>query len=123
MSVLLDTTVLVDVIRGVQPVRERLRALGDDALLSAVTLEEIRYGMRPEERRVTRHLLDALEVVPVGRDEAIISGAWRQEFAARGITLFQADTLIAACAVTRRVPLATANVRDFPMAGLTVERW
>jgi predicted nucleic acid-binding protein len=47
----------------------------------------------------------------------------RPEFAERGITLHQADCLIAATAVGIGASLATANVDDFPMPEATVEEW
>jgi predicted nucleic acid-binding protein len=40
-----------------------------------------------------------------------------------GVTLFQADCLIAAAAFTRRATLVTGNPKDFPMDGLVVEYW
>jgi predicted nucleic acid-binding protein len=62
-------------------------------------------------------------VVPIGEPEARLAAAWRRSFAADGFTLQRWDLLIAACAVTRGVALATANVRHFPMPELTVEHW
>ena len=40
-----------------------------------------------------------------------------------GITLAQADCLIAAAAVSIGVPLATGNPKHFPMSELSVEHW
>jgi predicted nucleic acid-binding protein len=48
-----------------------------------------------------------------------MAGAWRRDFASQGTTLAQADCLIAAAA---SVPLATANVKRFPMPELEVRR-
>ena len=59
----------------------------------------------------------------LGRAEARRAGAWRRQFAERGITLSQADCLIAAAAVEVGVPLATGNPKDFPMEELEVEHW
>lgn len=47
----------------------------------------------------------------------------RWEFADRGVTLHQADCLIAAAAVGVGAALATANVRDYPMAAVEVREW
>ncbi|HVF76170.1 MAG TPA: hypothetical protein VM938_14125 [Acidimicrobiales bacterium] len=46
-----------------------------------------------------------------------------REFAERGVTLHQADCLIAAAAVGVGAGLATANIDDFPMPELAVEHW
>ncbi|MHB8507980.1 MAG: type II toxin-antitoxin system VapC family toxin [Candidatus Dormibacteria bacterium] len=41
----------------------------------------------------------------------------------RGVTLSQADCLIAAAARSNGAVLATGNPRHFPMAGVHVEEW
>ena len=120
---LLDTTVLVEALRGEPSTIERLRGLNEPPLVSAITVEEIRRGMRPHERGATDDLLAWVSVVAVGQAEAQLSGDWRREHAERGIALSQADSLIAACAALRGATLATANVRDFPMPGVRVEHW
>jgi predicted nucleic acid-binding protein len=120
---LLDSTVLIDFLRGAEHIRERLQARPGVFLTSAVVVDQVLYGIRPGEGEATHRLLEGLDIVAVGRLEAVWAARWRREFARRGVTLQQADCLIAACAVTRGVPLATANVKDFPMEELTVEHW
>ena len=51
------------------------------------------------------------------------AGGWRQAFAKRGVTLHQADCLIAAAAAGVGAALATANVDDFPMTEVNVQPW
>lgn len=51
------------------------------------------------------------------------AGSWRRQFATKGVTVHQADCLIAAAAVGIEANLATANVADFPMPELIVEHW
>ena len=123
--VLLDTTVLIDVLRG-RPVLQRLarlRARADVAATSAVNVEEIVRGLRPGEHPAARSLLDGLLVVPLDRTGGERAGSWRREFAARGTTLSQADCLIAAAALATGGRLATGNPRHFPMLELDVEHW
>jgi hypothetical protein len=48
---------------------------------------------------------------------------WRPDFAVRGVTVRQADCMIAAAAVGIGAALATANVADFPMPELRLEEW
>jgi predicted nucleic acid-binding protein len=122
---LLDTTVLIDVLRG-RPAGERLRALRRGATVPAVcavNVEELARGIRPGEEDTVAGLLDGLVVVRLGRSEGERAGRWRKEFARRGTTLSQADCLIAAAAVTAGVPLATGNPKRFPMPGIEVEHW
>jgi predicted nucleic acid-binding protein len=51
------------------------------------------------------------------------AGAWRRSFAERGVTLHQADCLIAAAAIGVGAALATGNPQDFSMPELVVEHW
>ena len=52
-----------------------------------------------------------------------MAGRWRRSFAERGVTLAQADCLVAAAAVGVDARLATGNPRDFPMEELPVDHW
>lgn len=79
--------------------------------------------MRPPEEATVRRLLSGLRVAPLGVAEGVRAGGWRRDFAAQGVTLHQADCLIAAAAVGVGGALATANVDDFPMPEVVVEHW
>lgn len=122
---LLDTTVLIDVLRG-RSAAERLLELSETSEVSfvcAVNIEEVFRGVRKEEVGSVRRLLEGLRVAPLGRVEGEAAGSWRQAFADRGITLSQADCLVAAAAVGVGARLVTGSPKDFPMAGLAVEHW
>ena len=122
---LLDTTVLIDALRG-RTAAERLRALrrqGVEPWVSAVSIEEVWRGLKPEEEPAARRLVEALRLAPVGFAEGQRSGRWRRQYAAEGITLHQADCLVAAAAVGVGAALATANVKDFPMQEVEVQNW
>jgi predicted nucleic acid-binding protein len=125
LPLLLDTTVLVDALRGRGAV-ERLRSLQatkEIPWICAVNVEEVMRGIRKHERDVTVRLLRGMHLAPLGRAEGTRAGDWRREFAAEGITLSQADCLIAAAAVGVGARLATGNPKDFPMPELEVEHW
>ena len=123
--VVLDSTVLIDVLRG-RPAGQRLldlRQRGDEPATTAINVEEIVRGVRPSEGKAVASLFDGLWMLVVGRREAELAGAWRREHAAAGTTLAQADCLIAACTATARGRLATSNPMHVPMLGSHVEHW
>ena len=68
-------------------------------------------------------LLNGLLIAPLGRTEGERAGTWRRSFAARGISLSQADCLVAAAALGMDARLATGNPKDFPMSEIVVEHW
>jgi predicted nucleic acid-binding protein len=123
--VLLDTTVLIDVLRG-RAAAQRLLAMrttGQVPWVCAINVEEVWRGMRPGEERAVRRLFDGLRVAPLGRAEGELAGGWRRGFAQQGVTLAQADCLVAAAAAAVGARLATGNPKDFPMREIEVEHW
>ncbi len=122
---LLDSTVLIDVLRGASATRRlaELQASGAPPFVCAVNVEEVWRGARPPEIDGIRNLLTGLRVAPLGGPEGELAGRWRREFAERGTTLSQADCLIAAATVGVGARLATGNPSHFPMAELDVEVW
>lgn len=118
---LLDTSVLVDALRGVRrraDILARLVAEGHLLACSAITVAEIFAGMRPKEREATATLLDSLDHYDITRPVAERAGLLRREWSARGKTLALPDLLIASVALTHGLILATDNARDFPMKEL-----
>lgn len=126
-AVLLDTTVLIDILRGRAGAVARLRALreaDDRPYVCVINVEEIQRGLRGEhEADAAARLFDGLGMVWLGRAEGDRAGTWRRAWAAQGVTLSQADCLIAAAALSIGGRLATGNPADFPMNGLQVEHW
>lgn len=109
-----------------RPAVERVRGLrdrGDTACTSPVNVEELVRGLRPEELDAATRLVAGLVVLPLGSEEAWRAGTWRRELSARGITLSQADCLVAAVAASARATLATGNPRHFPMDEVRLEEW
>lgn len=124
-QLLLDTTVLIDALRG-REAAERLRGLRDEGpppYICAINVEEVWRGARSGEEKAVGRLLRGLRIAPLGRAEGERAGRWRGSLAASGVTLSQADCLIAAAAVGVGARLATGNPRDFPMEELEVEDW
>lgn len=125
-AVLLDTTVLIDLLRGREGARARLDAVrraDDEPHACAVNVEEVVRGLRSRETTAAALLFRGLRIVPLGEREGRQAGEWRRAYAARGRTLTQADCLVAAAALSLGGRLATGNPKDFPMGALTVEHW
>ena len=101
-----------------------LRRGGDVPWICAINVEEVWRGLRAQEEEPAGRLLDGLRLAAPGAPPKRAARApRRRQFAERGITLSQADCLIAAAAVGVGVPLATGNPKDFPMEEVEVEHW
>jgi predicted nucleic acid-binding protein len=125
LSFLLDSTVLIDALRG-RPAAERIRELRDVGQVPwtcAINIEEIVRGAFAREEDAIRRFLGALRLAPLGREEAERAGRWRRRYAGEGLTLSQSDCLIAAAAVSAGVPVATGNPKHFPMAEVEIRHW
>jgi predicted nucleic acid-binding protein len=125
LALLLDTTVLIDALRGLSAA-ERLRGLrngGQVPWICAVNIEEVFRGTHDEEEVPVGRLLGGFQLAPLGQAEGERAGRWRRDCAREGITLSQADCLIAAAAVGVGARLATGNPKHFPMSELEVEHW
>jgi predicted nucleic acid-binding protein len=121
----LDSTVLIDYLRG-RPAVARvsaLRATGDVPATTAINVEEIVRGLRAAEAKAAAQLFSGLVVLPIDAKVAWHAGDWRREFASRGVTLWQADCLIAAAAHVHSGTLVTGNPKDFPMPELAIDHW
>jgi predicted nucleic acid-binding protein len=121
----LDSTVLIDFLRG-RPAVEHvmaLRATGDVPATTAVNVEEIVRSLGAAETEAARRLFSGLIVLPIDIRAAWQAGTWRRTFAARGMTLYQGDCLVAATTWVHDGTLATGNPKDFPIRELRVEHW
>lgn len=123
MSLVLDTSVVVDLLRGKIADDSVLDATREPVMISTMTVHEVIYGLKDGEAALTDAILSSFAIIPVGIAEAELSAYWRKRYRSEGLTLKLADTTIAATAAIRNAPLATGNVKDFPMPELQIEPW
>ena len=117
MIALVDTSILIDYLRGhagAGDLLERERA-ADVLHASEITRIEILAGMRPAEEDGTRALLSTLVWHPVDAEIAEQAGALGREWLPSHRTIDSADLAIAATAARTNARLLTRNVRHFPM--------
>jgi predicted nucleic acid-binding protein len=123
MSLVVDTSVVIDLLRGREEGLHLIDPVWEPLMISSVTAHEVYAGARPGEEEMAETMLCSFVSLSFGTREARLTSGWWKAYRARGVTLDFRDLAIAAAAVSRGVPLATSNVKDFPMPELRVEQW
>lgn len=124
MTVLLDTSVVIDLLRGNRAALDAVRGAveaGHDLAASVVVKVEVLAGMRPHEAQRTRRLLDGIDWIAVDDPIAERAGALANQYARSHTGIDPMDYIIAATAHASTANegafarLWTRNVKHFPM--------
>ncbi len=116
--IVVDTSVLIDHLRGHEGARAALRRAvedGDRLVASVLTKVEVLAGMRESERRATRRLLDSLEWVDVDDELAERTGELAGRYLPSHPGVDPVDYVIAATTQRLTAELWTRNLKHFPM--------
>lgn len=115
-SVIIDTDVAIDYLRGIQYAQELIPPLWerDTAYLSVLSLYELHAGMRENEREATTNFINACNIEMVTQDIAIKAGEFYRHYRKSGTTVDSIDCLIAATAMIKKFKIATRNVKHYP---------
>lgn len=117
-SCLLDSDVLIWLLRGRRETLARLEALEGPFGVSVISRAEIWAGAREAEHRQIETLFLSLTTYAVEERVADLAGRYLRRYRRRGQTLELADALIAATAVVYELRLMTYNVSHYPMPEL-----
>jgi predicted nucleic acid-binding protein len=118
MKLLLDTSVLIDVLRARNRRRELLADLareGHTLVTTVLNVAELYSGMRLGEEVRTEAFLSGLHCYVLTGTAARLAGKWKFAWSQKGRTLPLADAIIAAIASEQHCQLLTDNRKDFPM--------
>jgi len=125
VSYLLDSTVLIDWLRGMPDAKRQLEEFaleGARLAVNAVSVAEVYSGVGDNDRAATDALLDAFDYWLIDEETARRAGWYRYRFARLGRQFSVTDMILAAHAVDRDATLVTGNVKDFPMPELKMLR-
>jgi predicted nucleic acid-binding protein len=117
-SIVFDTDVLIDLLRGNQKSYDQIKELvvRRPLFCSVITIAELYAGMFPHEKEATDNLIDSLGHVEVNSDIARRAGGFRFEYKVSQLD----DCLIAATAFHVGASLFTKNVKHYPMKEIEV---
>src|SRR5713101_1545361 len=118
MKLLLDTSILIDVLRLRNRRREWIAELvrgGHELSTSTLNVAEIYAGMRPAEEGRTEALLSGLELYELSGASARVAGRLKNSWARKGYRVNLNDTFVASISIERGCSFLTDNLKDFPM--------
>lgn len=117
MTVVVDTSILIDVLRGEPAAAAVLREARKTGPLHAseVTRLEVLAGMRAREEDATRALFAAFVWHPLDERLAEIAGELGRQWLPGNRGVDSADLAIAATGIALDARLFTRNVKHFPM--------
>jgi len=121
---LLDTTTIIDHLRGNKKVNsylERIGQRGDIAGCCCINIAETYAGMRKKEKEKTDRFIESLYYFEVTKEVAKLAGELRQKYFKKGKTLATTDVIITAAAMTYNLTLITKNVKHYPFSELRIE--
>ena len=114
-SILVDTDVLVDFLRGHGKAVAFVNEFSSRIILSPIVVAELYAGVKGNaEQTVLENFLSLFRVVPLTAEIAKIGGLHKRDFGkSHGVGL--ADATLAATANAEKAELRTLNVKHYPM--------
>ena len=115
-TVLVDTDVAIDYLRGLEFARDLMLKLwkGSSAYFSILSVYELYAGMRDEEEEDTENFITACVIEDVTLDTAKKAGEAYRLNRKKGITLTSIDCLVYATALLKSHRIATRNNDHYP---------
>ena len=119
---LLDTDVLIWVLRGKKEIVEKVLKLKEESALaiSVISTAEIYKNVYPSELSITEDYLNEHIVFDVDQKIAKIAGLYWQQYIKRLKNLSLTDCLIAATANVNNLTLVSLNTKHFPMKDIKI---
>jgi hypothetical protein len=114
-SILLDTDVLVDFLRGHSKALAFVNAQSDRIILSSIVVAELYAGVKGDAEQVAlEDFISLFRVIPVDAKIAKTGGLYKRDYAkSHGVGL--ADAILAATAEAENAELKTLNTKHYPM--------
>jgi hypothetical protein len=114
-SLLLDTDVLIDFLRGHSKAVAFVNTHSARIILSSIVVAELYAGVKGDAELVTlENFVSLFHVVPVSLQIAKIGGLYKHDYGkSHGVGL--ADAILAATAEAENAELKTLNIKHYPM--------
>ena len=114
-TILVDTDVLIDFLRGNKKAIVFIDKFSPDIILSPIVVAELYAGVKgAKELAVLDNFISLFRIVPIDSEIAKAGGLYKRDFGkSHGVGI--ADAILAATANKENVQLKTLNVKHYPM--------
>ena len=114
-SILIDTDILVDFLRGYSKAMALVKANSARIILSTIVVAELYAGVKGHaEQAVLDDFVSLFRIVPVNVNIAKAGGLYKRDYGkSHGVGL--ADAILAATAEAEHAELKTLNTKHYPM--------
>ncbi len=131
MSYLLDTCVIIDIIKGDANTIQIMKSKSpDQVMISSISEFELRYGLaqasklKSRSKSIVEAILSEISILNFGSKEATRAAEIRNTLRIQGKPIGPYDVLIAATALAFDLKLVTSNEKEFSrLSDLTIEDW
>jgi len=112
-KIVLDTNILIEILKGNEPITSKLEAVKADFCISSITVMELYYGaLNKAELFQLKRFMSLFEVIELNTNISSVATELIFEYA-KSHNLAIPDSLIAATAINYNLKLYTLNIKDF----------
>ncbi len=128
VRLILESTFIIDFLRGRSGTAEKMAELEESGLpiyTTSITVFEVIQGTRGnKEEMAAARFFSAIQVIPLTKRSAMLSGKIRRLLLGRGRTIEPEDAMIAGISVLKQETLLTRNLKHFSaIEGLKTETY
>lgn len=123
MDYLLDTTEIIEHLRGDKAINELLEILvqeGSSIGCCCINIAEVYAGVREHEKLLTEKFLNSLKYFDITFDIGKLAGEIKKMQQENGKVMTIADSFISAVAIKNNLTLITKNTKHFSIEGLKI---
>ena len=113
IKLLIDTDILIDYLKGIRAAKAVFKSRDIDIYCSVLTKKELlnKPGLKDSERKRIINIFRRLKIIPIDADISLKYSDLLAKYRNKG--LHPPDTIIAATAWSKKLPLLTRNRRHF----------
>jgi len=116
--IILDTDILIWVLRGNVEIKEKLEEAINETdgslYITPIQIAEIYAGIRKSEENITKGFLNSFNIIPIDAEIGRLAGKFINQYR-KSHSVEIADAIIAAASIVNSFKLWTLNKKHYPM--------